>query len=223
MTDVETVPLESAYLLHYLTDRATPAASATSGAGGVTGGAGNGGTTGGGGGGEGFGSHPTDQLIRELVQTRRRATPREIEQIIERMATAPFTPDLVRVPSHERSLRYLGRYLGARADSLAYHLAKRVLVDRQWAEGTTEQQYLADLRRAVRAPSSRLLLYIRHGRFVAATITSTRRVLPPGRRNRRTRPRLLVVYLADRGIILTGYQFGALDALDVPEDALWLK
>lgn len=72
--------------------------------------------------------HPVDLLIRELLRTGRPAATEEIAQIIDRMATAPFNPQDRRVPTKERGARYRGYTLGARADSLTYHLIKRVVI-----------------------------------------------------------------------------------------------
>ena len=84
-------------------------------------------------------------------------------------------------------------------------------------------QYLADLRRAVREPGTRLAIYARRGGAVAATVTPLDRVLPPERRGRKPQPNVLVIYSADRGMIVSGYHFSTLDATGVPREARWLK
>jgi hypothetical protein len=122
--------------------------------------------------------HPVDQLIRELIQTGRPATKDEVEAIIERMATASFEPRVTSVPVPERGITYDGYRLGARVPSLAYHLVKRIVLDRQWADGTTEEQYLEDLRRAARAPTARFVIYEHRGGHVAITLTPTSVVVP---------------------------------------------
>ena len=167
--------------------------------------------------------HPTDRLIRDLIETGRRVTPEEIERIIERMATAPFEPRVRRVRPRERGASYLGQTLGAQARSLAYHLIKRVVLEKQWAEGTTEEQYLSDLRRAVRSPDARLAVYRRQTGAIAATLCPTSTALPPVRRGADAVGLLLVVYSADRGIMISGYQISALDQANIPQEALWLR
>ena len=164
-----------------------------------------------------------DQLIHELVQTGRAATVDEIERIVERMATAPFDPRLVRVARQHRGLTYQGQTLAARADSLAYHLIQRVVVESQWIYGTTAQQYVADLRQALGSQQARLVLFERRGGIVAATVTPTTVVVPPIRWGTDPKPHLLVVYSADRGILITGYQFSALDEVSIPQEARWLR
>lgn len=166
--------------------------------------------------------HPADRLIRDLIRTGRPVTEEEVGRIIERLASAPFDPRTVPVGVRQRGLVYRRVILGARADSVAYHLAQRVLQDKQWAPGTTADQYLDDLRRGVRA-SSRLLVYHRRGGAIAATVTPTDDVVPVTRRGSRALANLLVIYAADRGTIISGYQFSALDKIGIPQEARWLR
>lgn len=170
-----------------------------------------------------YGQHPIDRLIQELIVTGREATEREIERIVERMATASFEATERSVPVDDRGARYQGRTLGARSDPLTYHLIKRVAIDKQWADGTTAEQYVADLRRAVRDPAARLAVYQRRGGLIAASVTPAARVLPPERQGTRPQPELLVIYSAERGIIISGYQFPRLENTGVPEEARWLR
>ena len=103
--------------------------------------------------------HPVDRLIRELIGSGRAAGPSEIDQIIGRIGTAPFSQQVVDVDPLDQGRTYLGRTLGSKEDSLSYHLFKRVLVQREWAAGTTPAQYVADLHSAAVHPLSRLVLY----------------------------------------------------------------
>ncbi len=167
--------------------------------------------------------HSVDQLIRELIQTGRTATEEEIAQIIERMQAAPFNTAIVRVQVRERSATYQGQTLGAQEDALTFHLIKRVVIERQWTPGTTAEQYVEDLRRAISHPLARLAVYERRREHCAATITPTAGVLPLERHGSQAESQLLVVYSADRGIILTGYQFSELERTSIPGTARWLK
>ena len=54
-------------------------------------------------------------------------------------------------------------------------------------------------------------------------MTPSDRVIPVPRRGWRFLRRVLVVYSADRGIIVTGYQVTGRQAAAIPEDAQWLK
>lgn len=139
------------------------------------------------------------------------------------MAVAPFDGQIVRVPVAERGVRYGGTTLGARSDALAYHLVKRVVLEQKWMVGTTANEYLADLSAAILHPSARLVVYARRGGHVAATVTPTDQVLPRERRGPRPGQLMLVVYAADRGMIVTGYQVSGLETASVPEDAQWLS
>ncbi len=164
-----------------------------------------------------------DRLIRELIETDREATSEEVGRIVGHIAAAPFDPRVVPVAVDHRALTHEGRTLGSRENALVYHLVQRVVVERQWAEGTTPERYLADLRQAVRTPDARLVVYFRRGGHIAVTVTPTDRVLSPGRRGVGELPNLLVVYSADRGIIVTGYQFSTIEATGIPRDARWLR
>jgi len=168
-------------------------------------------------------THPTDALIRALIASPRPATPDETAQIIARMATAPFNSQVRRIPAQQRGLMYEGQPLGAQTDALTQHLFQRVLIDEQWAPGTTATRYLADIRSAVVMPSARLLVFFRQGVHIAATITATNRIFPPMRAGANALANTIVVYSADRGILLTGYQFTDLSDLNLPEDVQWLK
>jgi hypothetical protein len=99
----------------------------------------------------------------------------------------------------------------------------RVAIERQWADGTTAAGYLADLRRAARHPLARLLVYQRRGGAIAVTISSTDQVAPPGHWGPSWLPNLLVIYSADHGMMLSGYQFSDLVAVGIPEEARWLR
>lgn len=89
--------------------------------------------------------------------------------------------------------------------------------------GTAAQQYVADLRQAVRSVTARLIVFERRGGFIAATITETDRVISAERQGPSVLSNLLVVYSADRGTILTGYQFFTLTQTGIPRGARWLK
>jgi hypothetical protein len=163
---------------------------------------------------------PVDQLIRELIRTRRAATSAEVGQIIRRVASAPFNRLPVTVPVKQRGLSYLGRTLGSSEDAFFVHLVKRVLVDREWALGVTEQQYAEDLRWAVRHQSVQLAVYERRGGPMVLAMAPNG--LPPTRLGLRVKPWISVVYSADRGMIVSGYQSAGIPA-GVPSDSTWLK
>lgn len=164
-----------------------------------------------------------DLLIRELVAGNRRASSADVQDIIQWMASAPFDSRTVRVPRSLQGVTYLGYTLTLQEPALLAHLIQRVVVDRQWLPGTTAETYLQDLRRAVVDDTSRLALYLRRGGAIAATLTTTERILPEIRRGDAVLPLMLVVYAADWGAIVSGYQCTSLDTLVLPENAQWLK
>jgi hypothetical protein len=112
--------------------------------------------------------------------------------------------------------------LGRRASSITAHLVKRVLVEHRWAFGTTAHRDLDDLRRAARLTSVRLALYERRGGSAVVLLAATEDVLPPERRGHQSLPLFVVVYSADRGIIVSGYQASELAAIAFPGVVQWL-
>lgn len=162
---------------------------------------------------------PTDRLIRELIRTRREATSGEVERIVNRMATAPFMPT-VRVPPRDRALYHRDRTVGIREDSLFYHLAKRVS-EGQWRFGTIEAEYLRDLRDAVSNADARLVVYaLGSGNFAAILAGNT---VAETRLGEVSEDYIFVVYSADRGRILSGYQVSGIETINISENPLWLK
>jgi hypothetical protein len=137
------------------------------------------------------------------------------------MATAPFDPRLRPVPAALRSARLCGQRLGLREDALLVHLAQRVLGDAQWSEDTTPQEYLDDLRQAVREPQARLAIYRDRGGSIAGVLTWNH--IPRARQGRGALSWLYVVYSADRGTIVSGYQVSSLRTIRLPGDERWLK
>jgi hypothetical protein len=175
-----------------------------------------------GGGSERLNDTPVVHLIRAIIETPRRATAAEVEQITERIASAPFEAVPIHVPQRLRVM-YQGRVLSNREPSPLVHFVKRTLVEEQWDAATTIDDYILDLRRAALTAGAQLLAYTRWGDRYAATITPTRQVIPDQRLGRKACPNLLVVYSADRSVIVTGYMFTELSDLNLPGDVLWLR
>jgi hypothetical protein len=167
------------------------------------------------------GKDASDELIEELVQTARQPTNDETNRLIERLATAPFAREVVRVPEKHRGLTYVGRTIGAREGADFYHLVKRVLVDEQWAAGTSLAEFVADLRAAVRSPDADLVVYRRRGGVMAAAFAPS--AIPPVRLGPRPQPFIYVLYSVERSTIVSGYQASGLAAISVPGDARWLR
>jgi hypothetical protein len=142
--------------------------------------------------------------------------------IITHIASASFDPREIAVRREFRGISYSGRTVGRRETSLFLHLARRVVVDEQWIEGTTADQYVDDLRGAVAAPSARLTHFRRRGGTLAGTLTPTADVLATERRGPESLPYLLVIYSADHGMIVTEYQVSGIEHAAIPEDSTWV-
>lgn len=169
----------------------------------------------------GFSQDPVDRLIRALIRTGRDATLEEVDRIVHRMATAPPDRRALPVPRRLRGSNYLGRTLGARAEAFFRHLVERVVDEQQWSWGTTEDRYLGDLASAVLDPSARLMVYNRRGENIAAVFAEN--VVSEERKGQEALPYIFVVYSADRGKIITGYQISGLGEVSIPEGFGWLR
>jgi hypothetical protein len=167
--------------------------------------------------------HPVDQLIVRLIRGEIEASPEDVDRIVQRMATAPFNQHPTRVPLRDRGTVYGSIVLRRLADPLEVHLVKRVVVEEQWAFGTTMDEYLADLRSAILHDRASLLVYERTNDLVAATMTPTDDVVPASRRGVNSEPNMLVVYSARHGSVLSAYMFSTVERLDLPEAIRWLR
>lgn len=162
-----------------------------------------------------------DERIKALVDGRRETTADDKLAILDGISQAPFYAGDARIPSHLRGLSFEGRPLGNREPSLRAHLARRVLDDEQWSAGTTEQQYLEDLRAALQHVYAQVVLYKRRGGYVASALSPNG--VPEARLGKRPENNVFVVYVADRDSIITGYQTAGEQYLGIPEGAIWLR
>lgn len=143
-----------------------------------------------------YSPHPIDRLIRELIQTNRPSTVEEARQIAARMAEAEFP-------------------------TASHHLTRRI-EEEQWAPGTLVSEYVTHLRTAAQHARSRILVYLRRGGHVAAAVGNRIDHVPTWAGGAGALPLLVVVYSADRGVILTGYQASSLARIAFPTSARWL-
>ena len=104
--------------------------------------------------------------------------------------------------------------------TLTQHVLKRIN-EQQWSAGTTEDEYLAQLRAGAGAAKSVVVCTARGG-SIALLVAATETAVPPFARGASTEPLLAVVFSADRGSIITGYQVSSLARLRIPVDAIWL-
>jgi hypothetical protein len=163
---------------------------------------------------------PADQLVRELLVTRRAVESNEVEMILHRIATAPFNTRPLAVDANLVGSSYLGRVLPERADSLSAHVWRRVLMDEQWAMGTTADEYLDDLHQAVQAPGTRLAIYSLRQSPHAVVIGPNS--VPPHRRGQRTGALIVVPYSVNGGMLTSGYQVHDLASVSLPPSTRWL-
>jgi hypothetical protein len=170
-----------------------------------------------------FSREPVDLLIRKIIRGARRPEMSDADRIVARMSTAPFDDRLFRVSTELRDLTTTGYDLHERESSLTLHVVRRVAVEQQWAPGTSPDDYLDDLRRATLHSGARVGVYWRRGGHIAVTASATEAVVSLEHRGISTLPFTLVVYSADRGAIVSGYQFSDWSMIAIPGDAKWLR
>lgn len=162
-----------------------------------------------------------NRLIRELLDLKRVATREEIQKVLAQVRQAPFRSGAIRVDVDVQGARVLGRTLGKREPSSIAHLAKRVLVEKQWADDTTPEQYLADLHGIADDPAVCIVIFrSRDGQHMLGLWAPNH--IPAERLGEGSQRYLWVLYSADYGTITTGYQVSSLDRVAIPEGARWL-
>ena len=101
------------------------------------------------------------------------------------------------------------------------HLAKRVLVERQWGRETTPDQYLSDLRSVLDDPDLGKAVYQnKDGRILLGLLGQNR--VPRERLGDSSEPFIWVLYSADYGTIVSGYQVSGMNRVTLPKDVHWL-
>ncbi|MBA2714440.1 MAG: hypothetical protein H0U55_12915 [Rubrobacteraceae bacterium] len=165
----------------------------------------------------------TDKVIIELhANPGRRASEAEIQAIRDRLTSVGF-PERVRIPLASRGLSASGYTLGRREDSLIHHLVRRIVLDEQWTDGTTPEQYLADLRASIKDNSARFGVGKPQGNSAPLVYVFAGNLVPQQRRGRRDDPFLFVLYGVADGVIITGHMVSGADAVRKADDFRWLR
>ncbi|MEW5957269.1 MAG: hypothetical protein AB1801_06075 [Chloroflexota bacterium] len=95
-----------------------------------------------------------DTLITKLINQASRATARQLKQLTRRVAAAPFAEDLLEVDEPLWGGFWQGDVIapGYRLPAVELALLRAVRLDDHWPAGTSVDQFLADLRRAILDP-----------------------------------------------------------------------
>ncbi|CAN5821076.1 hypothetical protein BH20ACT11_BH20ACT11_11280 [soil metagenome] len=162
-------------------------------------------------------------LIREIAENHERPlTGEEVQRVVECVSSAPFDPEPRRVATALRGLFYQGHELGTREQPLRSHLVQRVLIDRQWADGTVAHEYLEDLRAAARHPSAKIAVGLPPGSGPLVYLFAPN-ATPPGRLGENSLPWVFVLYSTDADAIITGYQASGMETVRLPSNTRWLR
>jgi hypothetical protein len=150
-----------------------------------------------------------DNIILELVGTRRLASANEIDILIAHVAQAPFATYPARVPNSLRNLlEQIGMQVPPQLPSVEWHLLKRIYDEYQWPEGTTAGDYVKDLQQAIHHPEVGLWTYHYFGRPYAGFLAPSHVRSAP-----QPLPYLYVAYDPQYGTITTGYQVSGYGAV----------
>jgi hypothetical protein len=97
-----------------------------------------------------------DNQIKKLVNQHTRATPTQLSQLIQHIATAPFAENLLEVEESLWSNFWQGDVIapGYRLPAVELTFLRATRLDGAWPESTTVTQFLTDLRRAIRHPQA---------------------------------------------------------------------
>jgi len=143
-----------------------------------------------------------DALITELIESGRQATEDELSQIVAHVARAPLASHLIRPPGWLREeLARLGVTMPARVPAGETHLLKRIYYDQQWPIGTAIDQFVADLRLAIRHRDASVWTYEYFGEPCVGLLAPSHIRVTPG-----AKPYIFVVYSARYETLTTGYQ-----------------
>lgn len=140
-----------------------------------------------------------DAWIRAAVRREFVPTPAEAAELRERMVRAPFLSER----------------------SLLSHIEQR-LRDRQWVPPLSATEYDATLRRAIAAAEQVVVGTHRGGTLVYALVPTAAAVAEV-RLGVGALPNMVVILGAERGRLISGYQYSDESKLSIPGDALWLR
>ncbi|MCL5957850.1 MAG: hypothetical protein M1358_00785 [Chloroflexi bacterium] len=162
-----------------------------------------------------------NKLIKAFLNPKRDPTEEEVRKILNHVAKAPFRSTMTSVKKEIQGQVFLGQKLRPKEPSITAHLAKRVLAEGQWSRDTTLDQYLADLRSVLDDPKLRKAVYqSKDGRTLLGLLGQNR--LPRERLGDSSESFIWVLYSADYGTIVSGYQVSGVNRITLPKDVRWL-
>ncbi len=145
-----------------------------------------------------------DRLIKKLINQPTRATSEQLNQLARQVAAAPFAEDPLEVDEPLWGGFWQGDVLapGYRLPAVELALLRAIRLDGHWPAGTTVDQYLTDLRRAILDPGTGIWTLKMIGQpCVVFAATS-------GERGVKSKERLITVvwYCATTGRLHAGYR-----------------
>ena len=168
---------------------------------------------------EEFEKKQVQQLIEGIVNGSIQPTEKDASKVRSRIEKASFTPRKVKVEPELQSLEYEGKKLGSKADSLTYHVVKRIF-QKEWPPNTTKDEYLADIKRHVALPGVKIAVYIHKGRLIAAVMAEN---MLPKAFGVDLLPWLFIFYSVGEDAIISCYPAKHEKHANIPGNAIWIK
>jgi len=164
---------------------------------------------------------PLGELIHRLFETAGPIEPHDMETLTQALANAPFSAKLFPIEPAWRGL-LPGEIVGGQADSLTYHVLKRIH-ERQWASGTTRAEYLRDAHAAFQAPKARIAIWERWRQLTAGVVAPVEHVVPAVRRGERSRDYVAVYYAVRNGTLSSAVMIEKPSDLSSQWSIRWLE
>lgn len=164
------------------------------------------------------------ELIIEIIESGREATDDEIQRIREHVAGVGFEPGgWTKAGIHIHGLLWNGQIIHSndRMSNLIAHFLRHTVAQQEWPTGTTLDEYIASLRRAVEDPEGGIALEKRFHQWQLSFIADARES-----QGLKSRGWILVGYPVEYGYWATGFQpdLGLHHfTLDVTEGERWLR
>lgn len=178
---------------------------------------------------QGFSDDPLDWAVRRALFQGETLDRQTAEALLARVSGAAFAEHTVRPYTGIRGQSYLGVELRGRVPSVDAHVAKRVLFDREWAYGTTAGEYVRDLQRAVQQAEF-ATMHVEYPNsvnrvYAVQVFAQTAEAVPRERLGPKHKPWVCVIYSANHGKIVSGYQMldNDVEQLRAERVVLWTR
>jgi hypothetical protein len=165
--------------------------------------------------------YSANDLVQVAGLGLRELTPIELAKIQEYAAHLPFSTREIVIQKEYRGINFRGEVFDKKVRSDIYHLFKRTEIEEQWKTGIDFETYFNDLKSSIADPETRIVTYKFHNeRFVG--FYSPNHIKSDHLGDEKLR-NIYTFYSVKWNTIISGYQVSGLDAIYIPDDAVWVK